>query len=256
MLLFEGTTKLPLKMEELQKVLKLKKDLAEKGQEAPLSMESMGHISLAESSLKDVNLVSYASNLRLSFTVDYSGLSKDEKFNLYKAYLNSRMLSEIKDLIDLTACILLERKGVEMNNSEELFLNKEEREEFCQIHEELIVKYESFVESLLVGLPFCIKEYASSIGKELIDSKILPVVTDPSFISSNVVSLILVPHFLEFYLSLPIKHPPKFFDSQWFEPVFNGFSLMSIMTVNSSLFPFMQSLYESWFSEEEIKAAC
>ena len=252
-MLFEESITFPLKMEQLQKVLELKKELQQSGP-VPLNIPVMAVVSTTRSALKGAHFINFVSNLRLSITLDEEDeLSKDERFELLKCYLNSRMLSEIKTLNEVSTLILLERKGIVHEG--DVFLTQEERAEFSQLHDELLVKYEIFIESILIGLPFSIKEYASTIGKDLIDQKVIKVITDPGYIGSNVVSMLIEPNFLEFYLSLNLKHTPAFFDSQWFEPVFNGYSLLSIMTVNSSLFPFMQSLYEQWFTEEEIKSA-
>ena len=251
MLLFEDKIKLPLAMEGLQKVLELKgKKQADK---PSLNQDVMAIVSLKDSTLKGAHFISYVSNLKLSIALDYEGVSKEDKFELLKSYLNSRMLSEISSLIETTMVVLIENKGAEIEGS--FFLDRNERKEFITEHIELIEKYELFLESILLGLPFCIKEYASTIGKDLIDNNSIQVVNDPAYISSNVVSLILEEGFIESYLAMDLKHAPKFFDSQWFEPVFNGFSLVSIVSQHCTLFPFLQSMYEGWFTEDEFKAA-
>lgn len=252
-MLFEGTIKLPLSMDQLKVVLALKAKNQQE-QKVLITQPVMAVVNAKDSTSKGASFITYISNLRLSVVLDEENEpSKEERFELLKCYLTSRMLADIKTLNECTMALLLERKGIAFDG--DVFLSPEERAEFAQLHEELLVKYEMFLESILVGLPFCIKEYASTIGKDLIESKVLPVVNKPDFISSNVVSIIMEPDFLELYLSLPIKHQPAFYESQWLEPVFNGFSLISIISMNTSLFPFMQSMYEQWFTEEEIKSA-
>jgi hypothetical protein len=250
-MLFEETIKLPLNMEQLQKVLALKGGQDQTAN--PLQQDLMCVVDYANSGLKGINFINYVANLRLSIDVDSTGLSSEDKKTLLKDYLSSRMLSEIHNLaVESMLCLLSAKDG---QYNEDFFLQAEERKEFISENSELIQKFELFLESILIGLPFCIKDYANSVGKELVENKIIEVVNDPAFISSNVVSMIVAPDFLEAYLSLPLKHQPKLFDSQWFEPVFNGFSLISIISNHSSFFPFMQSMYEGWFTEEEIKQA-
>lgn len=248
-MLFKEKIKVPLNMEQLQLVLseKAKQDQAAN----PLQQELMFVIDYAASGLKGVNFINYVSNLRLAVVVDGEGLSSEDKKALLKDYLNSRMLSEIHNLTFEAIYCLLTMKDPDY--SFDLFLTTEERKSFIEENLELLEKYEIFLESILVGLPFCIKEYSNSIGKDLIEQGVVEVVNDPAWISSNVVSIIMTQDFLEEYLSLPLKHSGKFFDSQWFEPVFNGYSLMSIISNHSSFFPFMQSMYENWFTEEELK---
>ena len=250
-MLFEETIKLPLNMEQLQKVLALKGSQDQTAN--PLQQELMCVVDYAGSGLKGVNFINYVANLRLAVEVSLNGLSPEDKKSLLKDYLSSRMLSEIHNLAVESMLCLLSAKDDHYN--QDFFLNASERKEFISENKDLLEKFELFLESILIGLPFCIKDYANSIGKELVESKVIEVVNDPAFISSNVVSMIIAPDFLEAYLALPLKHKPKLFDSQWFEPVFNGFSLISIISNHSSFFPFMQSMYENWFTQEEIKQA-
>lgn len=250
-MLFEEKIKLPLNMEQLQKVLSLKG--AQDQSANPLQQDLMCVVDYANSGLKGVNFINYVANLRLAVEVDKEGLSSEDKKSLLKDYLNSRMLSEVHNLAQEGMLCLLTAK--DESHNQEWFLTAEERKDFIKDNKDLIEKYELFLESILIGLPFCIKEYANSVGKELVEKKIIEVVNDPAFISSNVVSMITTPDFLEAYLSFNLKHTPKLFDSQWFEPVFNGFSLISIISNHTSFFPFMQSMYEGWFTEEEIKQA-
>jgi hypothetical protein len=246
---FQEKIKVPLNMEQLQLVL------SEKGKQDqaanPLQQDLMFVVDYASSGLKGVNFVNYVSNLRLAIVVDEKDLSLEDKTSLLKDYLNSRMLSEVHNLAYEAMLCLLTMKDESF--SQDLFLTVQERKKFILENTELLEKYECFLESILTGLPFCLKEYSNSIGKELIDEGVVEVINDPSWISSNVVSMIMAPDFLETYLSLPLKHKGKFFDSQWFEPVFNGYSLISIISNHSSFFPFMQSMCENWFTEEEIK---
>lgn len=248
-MLFSEVIKLPLSLEQLQLVLETKgKDEVTNKINLPL----MARVSYKESTLKDSHFVNYVSNLNLCVLIDDKDLSKEEKFGLLKAYMGSRVLSQVHTLSDEGAALLLTMKGVECEG--ESFLTTEEKLEFIQDNKELLTKYELFLESILIGLPFVIKEYAAGIGKELIESGLVEVVNDPSFISSNVVSMIMTEGFLEFYLSLQLKHQPKLFESQWFEPVFNGHNLINIITNHSSLFPFMQALHDGWFTAEELEA--
>lgn len=250
-MLFKETVKLPLSMDQLQEVLALK---GEGGSEVTVKQDIMAEVSYKDSTLKGANFINYVSNLKLSINLVKEDNSKEDRFELMRAYLTSRMMSEISVLNLESITMLMKRKlsNIETVDGETYFTNAE-REEFMEEYKEVLEKYELFLESILVGLPFCLKEYASTIGKELIDSGAVEAVNDPAFISSNIVSIIIEPDFLENYLSLPLKNKSlKFFDSQWFEPVFNGFSLISIMTQHTSFFPFMQHLLEGELKKEDI----
>jgi len=253
-MLFKEIIKLPLSMEQLQEVLSLKgKDDMATGK---VSQETMANVSYASSTLRGANFINYVSNLRLSIDLAVEELTKEDKFDLMKAYLNSRMLSEVKVLAYEGMTMLVQRKdevATTDSSAAEFFMNKAERKEFMEEYSEILERYELFLESILIGLPFCLKEYANTIGKEMIEKKEIEVINDPAFISSNVVSMIVEPDFLEMYLTYPVHNRVKFFDSQWFEPVFNGFSLISIMANHTTFLPFMQSMYSGWMTDEDIK---
>lgn len=249
-MLFQEVIKLPLSLEQLQVVLanKSKEPVTTPKAKQPI----MAAVSYKESTLKNMHFVNYVSNLNLSIGLIQEDLTKEERFDLLKFYLNSRVLSQIDTLATETIMLLLHKKNSIVTDPND-FLSPEERVEFISANDEVLTRYELFLESILIGLPFVIKEYAATVGKDLIESKEIPVVSDPGFISSNVVSLIMQDGFLEFYLSHPTKHKLVLFESQWFEPVFNGQNLINIVTGHSSLFPFMQALHDNWFSPEELE---
>jgi hypothetical protein len=249
-MLIDKPQKLPLEMAELQKVLEAK---SKKDVESPeLCQAPMFVASYNDSTLKGKFFLNYVSNLKLSILLDSESIEKEEKFELLAGYMNAVNVTEIYNLNDVVAVMLLEEKGAEAE-TEELWLSKEERDEFREQNKDLIQTWVRFLDSILIGLPFCMEEYSKTIGKELLDNNAVELIGDANAIGKNVSLLISTPDYLEFYLSLPVNTQPAFYEAQWFEPVFSGHSMLSIMKDKGTLFPFMVGFAESWFSEDELK---
>lgn len=249
-MLFPNTINLPFSLEQLNLIL------TNKGldrTEAPsINPPLLAIVSYGGSTLKGRHFLNYVANLDLTIDLVQEDIPKLEKFELLRGYINSRAICNIKVLAVEVSLMLFQRKGINLSDDVG-FLSAEEREEFILESEDILSRYEIFLESILVGLPFILKEYASTIGKELVDSGQVRVISDATYISPNVVGLIIQDGFLEFYLSLPVKHELALFESQWFEPVFNGQNLINIISGHSTLFPFMQALCDNWFTPEELK---
>lgn len=251
-MLIEKPQKLPLEMAELKLILESKSKDKESAPE--LTHEPMMVVSYKNSTVKGKFFINYISNLKLSVLLDGTGVSKEERLDLLKEYMTAASVTEIENLNETAAALMLEQKGETVNV--DMWLSQDERKEFIETNKDIVSKWERFLDSILVGLPFCNEAYSQSVGKELIDSEMLELITDVNYIGRNVALLIATEGYIESYLSYPVKTKPAFFETQWFEPVFSGHSLMNIMSNgSSSLFPFMVSCIENWFPEEELKQA-
>lgn len=249
-MLFNDVINLPLDMARLQETLKFKSENHK--DEALFYFEPMFSVSYKNSSLKGKFFINYVSNLKLSILLDSTEyLSKEEKFELLKEYIYSSNNSLIPTLNACLASILLESKGVDIGDG--CWLNKTERSEFYDLNKEILEKWERFLESIPYGLPYCVEQFAQSLGQKFIDEGQVELVDDPNYVGKNIAYLILIPDFLEFFISLNPKHKPALFEPQWFEPIFSGHSLLNLMVTGpSSLFPFMTGLFEDWFKPEDL----
>jgi hypothetical protein len=251
-MLYSEPQKLPLEMTQLQKVLESK---SKKDTESPeLFQEPMFFVSYKDSTLKGKFFINYVANLKLSIKLHEGAtdIDKEERFELLKEYMTGTNLAQINTLNDVVAVMLLEAKGADFE--EEVWLNKEERKEFAQENKELLNDWSRFLESILIGMPFCVEDYAKTIGKDLIDNDVIEVITDANIISKNVALLLEIPGFLENFLSFKLEHKPALYEAQWFEPVFSGHSLMTILqNGDGTMFAFMVGLMESWFEPEDYK---
>lgn len=251
MLLQEEQT-LPLDMAELQKVLESK---TQKDIEKPeIVQDIMMNVSYEQSTLKGKFFLNYVGNLKLSITLSDDATTAEDRMSLLQNYMESSNQCEVHTLNDIVAVMLLEEKGAGLEN-DDLWIKKPNRDKFRSDNKELIAKWTQFLDSTVYNLPFCIEQYSATIGKKLIEDGTLELVSDANWIGKNVVYLYTVENYIENYISYPTNTIPKFFESQWLEPIFTGYSLMSVMVEgNGSLFPFMLAMFDQWYKEDTTEA--
>lgn len=251
--MFKEELTLPLQPDQLQKILGARS--AVELTEAKIDAEPIGFVSYKDSTLKNEAFINYVSNLKLSIMLNTDGVSKEDKFELLKIYLKHRNISDIKNLQRTIGGILLEEKGISLD--EDMLgsiLTKKERKEFAKAERETIDKYHHFLESILIGMPYFNKQYAASIGKEEIDKGNVKINSDNLYVGTNVASLILDADFLMgFFAKGPVKEfEPTLFELHLFDPIFQGHSLVSLlMESNSPAFMYMIGLFEGWVKREE-----
>lgn len=251
-MLFKETVTFPLEMNPLQEVLKYKQENVSKDGNNNFFKEPFLKVSYKDSTLKGKFFINYVANLKLSINLEEEKLDKEEKFELLKEYMLSSNNSFIEDLNNICCGILLERKGIEVISTD--FMSKDEREEFYNNNKDIFGRWESFFENIPYNLPFLVNSYSEGLGKKFIENGEVDHIIDANYVGKNIAYLCFIPDFVELYISLEKRHKPVFYESQWYEPIFEGNSFMNILTSsNNTMIPFMTALFEDWYSMDEIK---
>lgn len=252
-MLFREELKLPLGMDQLKKILEQRSSV--ELMEAEIPDKPMGIVSYQNSGLKDDQFINYVANLKLCVELKTDEeIPSEEKIGLLEAYLKSHNMSSITTLNEALGIIILEEKGLPNEDESKIWLNPDERKTFSENNKEELGKWIKFMDSLVYSLPMSVEQYAETIGKELIDEGHLEVIDDNRAVGANIGFLAITPGFLEHYFSLPIKTKPALYEVQMFDPIFSGYSMISLLSSRDSLlYQFMVGLFEGWFEKDKVK---
>jgi len=126
--------------------------------------------------------------------------------------------------------ILLSYRGIDTSKMfQNPLFNNEEVQTFIKNNQELINKWEHFLESSVVYALYITED----VEKDNDIKSQTPIIDDSNYIGLNVVNLFNVPYFLEHFFLKEAKNPPSFFLRQFEEYMFKG-----------------KNLYEFFFTEK------
>lgn len=210
------TVTVPLKVEELKELIEKK--------------DSFYIIKYKESQLRDVVFLNYVSNLNLPCEVNLSDCHYEEKASLVKAYLSTRNIANINSLRLNVALVLFEKREIDTTDIFiDPYFTREEAQSFITENDELLDRWEKFLESTIVFAMFTSKELDAEV--KIKDQ--VPVIDDPNFVGSNIVNMFSIPSFMDVFFTKPVRHELSFFQPQFEEYMFKG-----------------KNLYEYYFCEE------
>jgi hypothetical protein len=198
-------------------------------------------INYQKSEIKDSILLNYLSNLELPCELDLQNEDYKSKESLILAYLNSKNMIELSSLSLNVAMILLERRGVV---TDQVFINplfsKEEVKLFINSHEDVLNKWEHFIESSIVYSLYILKD----LDRENDIKSLAPNIDDSNYVGLNIVHLFKIPSFMELFFMAPVKHEPSFFVRQFEEYMFRGANLYDFfLHENNSMFTLLLAQY-------------
>ena len=163
-------------------------------------------INYKESKLKGSKLLTYLSNLDIPADIDLAGSENQEFFELLKSYFESPFLLNVELLEESAIEVLLTRKNI---------LVKNEYSKFIEENTEIIDKWVSVLESLLVYNISIINE--PQIKQSLSSFEIVP---GQDLVGINFVNLIKHEHFYLFYDMIDhsqLKYYQGYFDDYMFK---------------------------------------
>ena len=187
------------------------------------------HINYDDSTLKGEKLLTYLSNLDVPCDVFFKNTSKEEKFDIVKSYLNTRMLVNIKSLEVTALLIVLASKGIDntsyYNNN---LLTIEEINEFIEFNKEIVEKWTIALASGSVYNLYTIKDDKI---KDLTND--FDKVDDAEYCGINYVKLY---NYLSVFELFPKVKPKdkKFLVKQFTEPMFKGSSMYDFWYVKNN----------------------
>jgi hypothetical protein len=190
-------------------------------------------VDYAKSSIKGDVLLQYLSNLEINADFDFSGASKQDRFDFLWTYMKMKTIIKNRDLNYAAASVLLHSKGYEPSVVKgQAFLSPEEVKEFYATHTQLVARWAHIVDSSLLLLVRATAPQASLDEYESI--------TDPSYGCVNFVNLYEIPNFFLTFTELPSAQPLVWFTHQFEEFAFNNELLLRIMMESD------KSIFSSW----------
>jgi hypothetical protein len=202
---------------------------------APFSMDAMREffldknkvfiVNYSKSQLKGKSLLIYLSNLDIPCEIDFDEtVNKEEKFEMLKAYIESRNLFSIPNFTKTWADLLLIYKQMPFSNAyKSNLLSEEEKIEFLNANIDLIKKSVEFCDSLALYALTTNTSYKEEFGEEIDED--IEQVDDPMFIGQNIVDMFYLKGFFELYFSQAPQNEPKYFKRQFKEQMFRGRNL-------------------------------
>jgi len=185
--------------------------------------ELLFEVNYANSKIKGNMFLTYLANLDLPYEIDFEGTSSEEKFELIKHYMNTRIMNNSNSLKYATAQIILRSVGVEAEHVIQKRINFtiDECDLFIEKHKEIVEKWKTFLAStmlfMLTSVPAIEEEYNFKNQFKVID--------DPMYIGLNIVNFIEMPFFMEAFYSAKCDTEVYYFKTQFEEYIFKGKNL-------------------------------
>ena len=172
----------------------------------------------------------YLSNLGMKCNIDFSNLTKDQKFEIIKFYMISETIVHIENLEKLILQIYLQYKGIQIEEFKSDILSIEEIEEFITKNEDLLDKYDQVLSSIFLYMLLSFKTEEEKLELK----KSCEINKDKNFIGLNFINLL---KYQEFY-GLFLISSPKY--SIYFEPyfeqyMFEGYNLFYYLNNENNL---------------------
>jgi len=176
-------------------------------------------VNYKKSELKDAIFLTYLSNLDIPADINMEGTSYLDKETLLVKYMTTRMNYYSESVLLNIASILLEYRNINTSNIiSNTWFKPEERTEFIKKNEEMLKKWESFLESSIL---FAYKSTMEESEVEAFKSD-YKIIEDKDIVGSNIVYLYSIPTFFELFLSVGIKNELNYYQAQFEEYMFKG----------------------------------
>jgi hypothetical protein len=179
--------KIPMSTEEIQELF--------------LNTNKHYTIDLKNSALKGEAFITYISNMQMncSLAIDET-VPTEEKFEILKLFLTSRQTIKCDTLLNTAALLLLRSRKVDIQNSIG-WLSFEEVDTFVKQNKDLIEEVSSFVDSMPLTATCFNTEIKEQYLVPAIENGEVEVVTDLEAIGVNILALMGITDFLEFFLA-------------------------------------------------------
>lgn len=203
------TVTVPLKVEELKSFIENKE-------------ETFYHIDYGQSDINEGVFLNYLSNLELPCDVLLDDITFDQKEKFLTAYMTSKSILSTSGVALNIARIILEYRGIDTSTIfQNPILSEKETKTFVENNEELIKKWEHFIESSVVYALYITKD----IEKDNDIKSHTQNIDDSNYVGLNIVNMFNIPSFLELFFLTGIKYEPSFFVRQFEEYMFKGKNL-------------------------------
>jgi hypothetical protein len=197
------------------------------------------------SSIKGDILLQYLSNLEIQADFDFTGTSKNERFEFLLTYLKMKTIIKNNDLNLAAGSLLLVSKNIN-NFIEQNFLTEDEMQEFYVLHKNLVDKWSIILDSSLLML---IRVAAPQLSLDEYED-----VVDPNYCGVNFVNLFNINGFFNAFTSQPAISNLKWFTHQFENFAFQNELLFKIICDSDESFsaPFnlLQATLDNTFSED------
>ena len=176
-------------------------------------------IDCKNSQIKGQMLLTYISNLELPCNLILDELDKDEKFELLKAYFETKSICHPDVLSLVSAQILLKAVGADIaDGALPPVLSSVEVDEFIHINPDLVNRWLTFVTSSMIYLLTSVE----AIEEQYKLKTAYPEIDDVNYVGYNVVNLFSIPMFTEAFFSVPAKSDLFYFKRQFEDYIFKG----------------------------------
>ena len=179
-------------------------------------------INYKDSELKGNRFLSYVGNLEIPFEIDYTGVSKEEKFELIQEFLKSRNLIKLTSMALTMGEILLHYRGIHgLKLTDKSLLTLDEMDELIKLNPEMIERWNLFMQSTNLFMLTTVKAI-NDFYKFKDNHK---EIADASFVGQNIIQLFSVPGFMECFLSKPLDRELVYFKHQFEDYIYKGNNL-------------------------------
>ena len=179
-------------------------------------------INYNDSELKGNRFLSYVGNLEIPFEINYTDMSKEDRFDLVEEFLKSRNIVKLNSLALTVAELLVYSRGIRnVQLSQQCLFTDLEMDELIAKNQEIIDRWNTFLLSTNVFMLTTIKEVNQAYNFKTQFKEI----SDAIYVGQNIVQLFSVPRFMESYLSAEIDRELFYFKHQFEDYMYKGKNL-------------------------------
>jgi len=203
-------------------------------------------VDYVNSTIKGDILLQYLSNLEIQADFDFTGTSKQERFDFLLTYFKMKTIIKNKDLNYAASAVVLRSKDFSGEFLKQDFLTNEEVDEFYTLHKKKVDKWSLIVDSSLLLL---IRVSSPQTSLDAYED-----ILDPNYCGVNFVNLYNISGFFNIFTSRPAISELKWFTHQFENFAFNNQLLFKIISDSDesflSSFNMMRATLNETFSKE------
>lgn len=214
-------------------------------------------IDYKNSKLKNKNILTYFSNLKYkNLTIDFSGVSYEEKQELLVDYIKHQSTVNIEQLVDTLVRILFHFRGFDLKRFDDSIgerpsiLTIEEVQKFVATNESLVAELTSILDSVVLYAVKNLNEYKKNHG----DSIGINVIQEKQEVGKTFVNVFQNEDFnCHYYAVLPDFSMLAYYEHYFDRPIYSGKTLMNYISSGSLLYALIMMAVNNDLSETQLE---
>jgi len=170
-------------------------------QELFLNPEISFQIDVGKSKLRGESFITYLSNMRMKCSLlESDTLPYEDKEEILKSYIKNAYFTDCRTLLESLAYVMFLSRDIPVEPLSN-WLSVEESKKFIQNNNDIIKNISDFLDSCLVAIASLNVEFKKNFLDPSLHNKDINLIEDPDIVCINVLGLLTLPNFIEYFIS-------------------------------------------------------